>query len=120
VRTVLIAVCALTAAASAWLGVMAMVLHHAGFERIVLSAALFILHSLLVVAVTRGWVAGFAWRMLCFAGAAAMAWTGFRVVIENLSSTHFEGYALVIGLLLILQALLTPLTPSSKVHQFVN
>ena len=119
-RTLLIGVCGLAIAASAWLVVMSLVLHHPGFERIALTATLLLLQSLLVVAVARGWVAGTAWRALSLAGAVAMAWTGVRVVIENLSSNHFEGYALVIGILLILQALLTPLASSSKVHQFGN
>ena len=116
----LIGGCGLTVAASAWLGLMAVVLRHPGFERVALMAGLFALQSLLVVAVTRGWLAGSAWRVLSLTGAAAMAWTGVRVVIDNLSSNHFEGYALIIGILLVLQALLTPLTPSSKVHQFGN
>ena len=119
-RTLLIAVCGLTAAASAWLGVMALVLRHPGFERLALTAALFIVQSVLVIAVASGWLPGFAWRALSFAGAAGMAWTGIRVLGDNLSSSHFEGYTLIIGILLVLQALLTPLTPSSKVHQFGN
>ena len=119
-RALLIAVSGLTLAASIWLGFMALVLRHPGFERIALLAALFALQSLLVVAVTARWLVGPGWRVLSWIGAAAIAWTGVRVVLDNLSSSHFEGYALVIGILLILQALLTPLTPSSKVHQFGN
>ena len=119
-RTLLIAVCGLTVAASVWLGVMSVVLRHPGFERLALTAALFALQSLLVIGVTGGWLGGFAWRVLSLLGAAAIAWTGVRVVLDDLSSNHFEGYAMVIGVLLVLQALLTPLTPSSKVHQFGN
>jgi hypothetical protein len=119
-RALLIAVCGLTLVATAWLGVMSVVLHHPGFERVALTAALFALQSLLVIGVAGGWLGGSAWRVLSFMGAAAVAWTGVRAILANLSSNHFEGYVLVIGVLLVLQALLTPLTLSSKVHQFGN
>ncbi len=126
-RTVLTAICALTIAASAWLGVMFVVLHRPGWERGALVAALFAVQSLLAFAATNRWLADFWWRLITSAGAIALAWTGAAAVISNLNSSHFEGYALVIGVLLTVQGLLTLahliptlLTPSSKVHQFGN
>ena len=127
VRSVLDAVCAMTIVASTWLGVMFLVLHHPGFERGAAMAALFVLQSLLTLAVTNAWVSSSRWRLASGAGAAALTWTGATAVAKTLGGTHFEGYALIIGLLLILQGLLalahlltSTLTSSSKVHPFGN
>jgi len=119
-RTLLNVVCGLTLAASAWLGVMFVVLHHPGFERGLVMASLFALQSLLAVAVTNHWLGGLAWRSLSIAGAIGLGWAGGRAVIDNLNNSHFEGYVLIIGFLLISQSLLTLLASSSKVHQFGN
>jgi hypothetical protein len=126
-RTVLTAICALAIAASAWLGVMFVVLHRPGWERGAAVSALFVAQSLLASAATNRWLAGFWWRLIASAGAVALAWRGASAVISNLNSSYFEGYALVIGVLLALQGLLTLVhliptlpTPSSKVHQFGN
>ena len=60
-------------------------------------------------------------------GAAGLTWVGVSAVVSNLTGPHFEGFAVIIGVLLVLQglftagALVTSLwTPSSKVHQFGN
>jgi hypothetical protein len=52
---------------------------------------------------------------------------GVSAVVSNLTRPHFEGFAVIIGVVLVLQGLLTAgvlvtalLTPSSKVHQFGN
>jgi hypothetical protein len=126
-RTVLTAICAVTIAAAAWLGVMFAVLHRPGWERGALISAMFVLQSLLAFGVASRWLTDAWWRVIASAGAAGLAWAGISAVISNLNSSHFEGYALVIGVFLALQGLLTLLhlvptllSPSSKVHQFGN
>jgi hypothetical protein len=126
-RTVLTATCALTIAAAAWLGVMFAVLHRPGWERGAVVSTLFVAQSLLAFGVTNRWLADVWWRVMASAGAIALVWVGASTVIANHNSSHFEGYTLVIGVLLALQGLLTLahlvptlLTPSSKVHQFGN
>ena len=110
VRVLLNILCGLTIAASGWLGVMFVVLHRPGFERGAAVAALFVLQSLLAIAVANGWLSGILWRALAMAGAAALATTGAFVVGRDLNGPHFEGYLLVIGVLLTLQGLTTLLS----------
>ena len=121
------AVCGLTIAASTWLGVMFVILHRPGYERGPAMSVLFALQSVLALAVINGWLTGVWWRGIALIGAAALAWAGTSALLANINGPHFEGYAVVIGFLLILQGLLTILqlittllTPSSKVHQFGN
>jgi len=49
-----------------------------------------------------------AWlRIVVAAGGSALAATGVWMVRETLASTHFEGYALVLGAMLLVQGTLT-------------
>ena|SRR5437868_2191715 len=106
-RTLLNILAGLTIAASTWLGVMFVALHRPGFERGALIAALFVIQSLLALAAANGRVSGIVWRALTMAGAAALAAAGAFLIARNLNGPHFEGYLLVIGLLLALQGLTT-------------
>jgi hypothetical protein len=126
-RPLLNGLCSLTIAASVWLGVMFVVLHRPGYERGAGMAALFVLQSLLALAVTNQRLTGAWWRMAALLGAAGLTWVGVSAVVSNLTGPHFEGFAVIIGILLVLQGLFTAgalvtslLTPSSKVHQFGN
>jgi hypothetical protein len=126
-RPLLNGLCGLTIAASVWLGVMFVVLHRAGYERGAGMAGLFVLQSLLALAVTNQWLAGVWWRAAVLLGAAGLTWVGVSAVVSNLTGPHFEGFAVIIGALLALQGLFTVgslitslWTPSSKVHQFGN
>jgi hypothetical protein len=126
-RTVTNLVCAFGVVASGWLAVMFVVLHRPGFERGAAMSASFVLQSLLALAVVNGVLQGTLWRVLALVGAAGITWAGGRAVAATLGGPHFEGYALLIGIALVLQGLLTgqqliPIRPtsSSKVHQFGN
>jgi hypothetical protein len=126
-RTLLNCVCTLTIAAAVWLGVMYVVLHRPGYAQGIGIACLFGLQSLLAIAVANEWVSQVGWKLLAAAGACGLAVTGVVAILRTLNAQHFEGYALIIGLLLVVQSLLitgqliTPLfTPSTKVHQFGN
>ncbi|HXD73549.1 MAG TPA: hypothetical protein VN628_07430 [Vicinamibacterales bacterium] len=119
-RACLTGICLLTVAASGWLGVMFVALHRPGFERGVAISALFVVQSLLALAVANRWLIGRPWTFLAPAGAVGLIWAGGQAILTNLSSSHFEGYALLIGFLLTLQGILTLVTSSSKVHQFGN
>lgn len=126
-RLLLNAVCAFTAAACLWLAFMFVVLHQPGFGRVVLMSLFFAGQSLSALAVLNQWVTGGGWRLVALAGAAAVAWGGGNAVANTLRSPHFEGFALIVGALLVLQGLLTVrhlitrrFPPSSKVHLFGN
>jgi len=124
-RTILNAVCWFSAAACAWLGAMYLILGRPGYVGRFGLALMFVLQSLLALAVLNGWLQRLPWRLLTFAGAVGIVWTGGMAVANTLQESHFEGFALIIGTSLVLQGLLTawqlitgPFTPSSKVHQF--
>jgi hypothetical protein len=126
-RAVLNVCCGFTILASCWLAVMSVVLRHPGYQRGVSQAVLFIILSLLTLAVTTARLSAAWWRSLAVLGAAALVWAGGSAVAATLSGPHFEGYALLIGASLVLQGLLTAvhlipalLNSSSKVHQFGN
>jgi len=127
VRTLTNLVCAFGVVACGWLTVMFVALHRPGFERGAVMSALFVLQSFLAFAAVNGVLRRAAWRVLALVGAAGIIWAGGRAVAATLDSPHFEGYALLIGIALVLQGLLTfqqliPIgsTSSSKVHQFGN
>src|SRR5262245_61809115 len=124
-RTFLNAVCWFCMVACGWLGVMYLILRRPGYEGRFGLAILFVLQSLMALAVINGLLRSVPWRVLTFAGALGIVWTGGLAVANTLRESHFEGFALVIGTALLLQGLLTawqlitrPFTPSSKVHQF--
>ncbi len=107
VRTLLNILAGLTIAASAWLGVMFVALHRPGFERGAGVAALFVLQSVLALLVANGGLSGILWRGLAMTGAVGLAVTGAFLLNRNLNGPHFEGYLLIIGVLLTLQGLTT-------------
>jgi len=124
-RTVHNVVCGFCVAACGWLAVMHLILRRPGFEERFGMAILFVLQSLLALAVLNKVLSRVPWRLLALAGAVGIVWAGVIAVMNTLHGPHFEGFALVIGAALILQGLLTggqlitrPFTPSSKVHQF--
>ena len=126
-RTVLHTLCGFTLLAASWLAVMFVVLHRPGYERGVSMSVIFMMQSLLTIGVSTGRVSEASWRVLAGFGAAAIVWAGSAAVANTLNTAHFEGYALVIGVALTLQGLLTlhqliptSRTPSSEVHQFGN
>jgi hypothetical protein len=127
VRTILNALCGLTILSSSWLAVMFVVLHRPGYERGVSMSLLFVIQGLLTLAVTNGMLSAVWWRILAVAGAVGITWAAGAAVANTLNGPHFEGYALVIGVALILQGVVTTglliathLASSSKVHQFGN
>ncbi len=126
-RTLLTLVCCASVVACSWLAVMFIVLHRPSFERGAALAGTLVLASVLVGAVSNGFLVAAGWRFLALAGACWLAWSGGDAIANTLSSRHFEGFALAIGATLVLQAALTVLnlittgfTGSSKVHPFVS
>jgi hypothetical protein len=126
-RIALNVLCGFTLLASSWLAVMFLVLHRPGYERGVSLSLVFILQSLLTLGVTTGLLSALWWRLLAVTGVVGIVWAGAAAVSNTLTGSHFEGYALIIGVALVLQGLLTAgllITPlftfSSKMHRFGN
>ena len=112
-RSLLAGVCCVTIAASCWLATMSWVLHRTGYRQQMGVALLFVAQSLWTLAVLAGLLPSL-WsklsRIVLVPGAVGLAAAGGRAIkanLTNVSGLHFEGYALVIGALLILQGVLT-------------
>jgi hypothetical protein len=120
-RRLLTAVALFTLIASCWLTVMTFVLHHPPQQAVIF--ALFIVQSALTLAalgalvpgaavLTAGWI-----RPVILAGAVGILYSGWTTVAEQASRSgfdpahprapHFEGYALIVGLALAVQGILT-------------
>ena len=107
VRALLASVCCFTIAASGWLAAMALVLGRPGYQALVGLAFLFVLQSVLTIRFISGSVAGKAARGVLMAGATGLVGAGGRAVAVNVTRVHFEGYAVVIAVMLVAQGLLT-------------
>jgi len=108
-RTALAVLCAFTLLAVVYLSVSVLFLQppRANYEQAALSAALFVIQSGLTLLAIAGVVSG-AWvRLLMFIGGTAITSIGFLTVRSTLTEPHFEGYALVLGSVLLVQGVLT-------------
>jgi hypothetical protein len=98
--------CGLVAAAATWLGVMENVLRHPGFGARTLVAACIAVQGLVTLLyLGRGGRAGLRWGIA--AGAAAVMVVGGSAAIKILEAPHFEGFVLIIGLLLVVEGVST-------------
>ncbi len=102
-----------TLAATAWLGVMEMVLRHPGFSLRIFIAVLLACQSLSTVLslVFRGHG---RFKILLNLRGFLIAMLGIWSVVSILRAAHFEGYVLLIGLALTLQGVLTVATPAAR------
>jgi hypothetical protein len=107
VGIVLAGVCGFTIAASGWLAAMALMLRRPDYQVLVGLASLFVLQSLLTIWVIAGKLARKSTRAVLAAGAISLVVAGGRAIAVNLTRPHFEGYAVTIGVVLIIQGLLT-------------
>jgi hypothetical protein len=86
---------------------MYFVLRHPGYEWRAAMAALFVVQSALTVTALAGWVDGGWVRVAVLVGAAGILIAGGSALQATLGGDHFEGFALVIGLALLIQGALT-------------
>ena len=114
-KAVLSTMCLFTAAAGCWLGVMELVLRHPGFPQRIVIAALIVVQSVLTLVVIRS--SHRLWRTLMSAGACGCLTLGALAIVRSVTGPHFEGFAVIIGLALIVQALLTLWTTVRGVRQ---
>ncbi len=114
VRALLAGVSCFTIAACGWLATMALVLRRPGYQTLVGLALLFVLQSLLTIGVIAGQLNGLSIRALLAGGALGIVAAGGRAIAVNLTRPHFEAYAVIIGVALILQGLLTLWSPYVK------
>ena len=105
-RTLLLTVCGFTLLACAWLTTMESVLRHPGYpSRMILDALL--AAGSLVIALVVLFLNATSWRWLALAAAVAAGAVGLSAVVRNARAAHFEGFVLVIGIALTVQAALS-------------
>ena len=95
-----------TALAGIWLAVMENILKHAGYGARTAVAASIVAEALgtLVFLMLDG---RFVFRAILMAGAAALGALGISAITRDLTGAHFEGFVLLVGCLLIAQAVMT-------------
>ena len=106
-KTALGAVCGLTVLASAYLAMSYLLLKGAADLRPLVWLALFVVPSGLTLAALAIGASGVSSRVLMLLAGAAVAWLGVWSIQRTLSGPHFEGYALVLGAIGVVQGLLT-------------
>jgi len=99
----------ITLASALWLAFMETVLRHAGYAgRIGVALSIALVCALTILA--RMLHAGARTERWLWIGAAALIWLGARAFLHNARAAHFEGFVMVISLLLVIQGLLMLLT----------
>jgi hypothetical protein len=109
VKTALIALCAFTLLATAFLSLSLVILQppRANVRQWFLMAALIVAQGALTLAVVAGRRPGDRMRWLLVPGAAAVMWLGATWAYATVHGSHFEGYALVLGSVLVVQGAVT-------------
>jgi hypothetical protein len=99
--------CVLSILASCFLAVSYATLKGLGDVRPLMPLAFFIAQGAITLIAFRAILSGLGINVFAFAGALGMAWLGYSMVERTLSGPHFEGYALVLGTVGVLQGILT-------------
>ena len=105
-RTVLLTVCGFTLLACAWLTAMESVLRHPGYPSRMILDALLGAGSLAIGLVVL-FLATTLWRWLALAAAVAAGGVGISAIVHDARAVHFEGFVLLIGSALSVQAALS-------------
>lgn len=108
-RPALNLLCAFTALAGSWLGMMDLRLRHQGYAGQEVIAAMIVCQALLTLAALRVRRCPFL-RPLAMVGSIALFWLAGKAVTATLRGAHLEGYVLLTAFALIVQALLTLIT----------
>jgi hypothetical protein len=111
VKTALAAICFFTLSATVYLSASLLILQppRANYQQWALVASAIIVQgALTLVAMRAGSPRGL--RYAAAAGGAAIAALGASSIDSTVSGPHFEGYALVLGSMLVVQGLLTLIT----------
>jgi hypothetical protein len=108
-KTVLCAVCAFTLLATGYLSLSLAILRppRANYSEWFMMVTLFVAQSVVTMMAVSALFSGGWIRWLVLAGGVAIMWVGAAWVHDTLASDHFEGYAVVLGSVLVLQGALT-------------
>jgi len=113
--TALRLLCFCTALAGCWLGTMDLLLRHPGYGSQMVIAATIVSQALLTLAALRFHRYG-GLRAVAMVGSLTLLWLAGSALKAAFGGAHFEGYVLLIALVLIVQAMLSVLTlPRARV-----
>jgi hypothetical protein len=106
-KTALAANCLFTVSATLYLSASLLILQpsRANYQWALVASAIIVQGALTLVAMRAGSPKGL--RYAAAAGGAAIAALGASSIYSTVTGPHFEGYALVLGSLLVIQGLLT-------------
>ena len=104
---VLTGICCITIAAACFLGLSYALLKGLDDLKPLIWLTFFIAQSALTLFALGAVATGTALDVVLIAGAAGLAWLGWLMVDSTLSGPHFEGYALLMGGIGMLQGVLT-------------
>ena len=99
--------CCISIAASCFLALSYTMLKGPGDIRPLLPLALFVAQGAVTLVALNTILSGFSIDLFALVGALGIAWLGYTMVERTLSAAHFEGYALVLGTVGVLQGALT-------------
>ncbi len=103
---VLLLICGFTALCGLWLGAMGLRLKHAGYIEGEFISTIIVLQAVLT-ALALCFRSLRLLRRTALVGTLAIIWLAAKALIATFTGTHFEGYILLIALLLLVQAALT-------------
>jgi hypothetical protein len=108
-KTALLTVCACTVLATGYLSLSLAILRppRANYSEWFTMATLIVAQSVFTMMAVSALFSGGWSRWLALAGGVAIMWAGAAWVRDTLAREHFEGYALVLGSILVLQGALT-------------
>ena len=102
----LMLLCSFTGLCGLWLGAMSLRLRHPGFvESEMISLIIVLQAAMTLIALCYRPVTLF--RRLTTCGTLGLAWLAWKAMIGTVQGAHFEGYILLIAILLLVQAGLT-------------
>ena len=109
VKTALLALCAFTLFATAFLSLSLIFLQppRANFQQWFPMAALIVAQGALTLTAVAGAKPAGWMQWLLVSGAAVVMWLGGRWAYSTVHGQHFEGYALVLGSVLVVQGAVT-------------
>jgi hypothetical protein len=99
--------CVITILASCYLALSYTTLKGVGDGHSLIPLAFVAGQGVLTLIALRPAVAGFAIDVFAWLGALGIAWLGCSMVKRTVSSPHFEGYAVMLGTMVVLQGALT-------------
>ena len=108
-RAALVTVCSFTLFATGYLSLSLAILRppRANYPELFMMATVFAAQSVITLLAVTGIISAGWIRWVVIAGGVAIIWAGASWARATLASDHFEGYALVLGAMLVVQGALT-------------